>query len=424
MEITNNLMRRRLQAKLNSNFQRRLYFKNIVHCATHPVNREGLVLARRSDGKDAKIIGLNHCANAWLCPNCAPRAAEKQSRIIAAALEFAEKNHLKAFMATLTIAHEKLTPCESLLNALFKTFNRTFSTLNSKTAGFKLTKEFNEDVHIQHFIRTCEITWSKTFGWHPHLHVLFFVKDEDFDKVLKWEEKLDKHWRTYTEKYLLKELDNLTIDDSKKEMMKNIVSRIYANKKERTVGLYLSKTPDNKLIKQTSSSYLTGWGANKELTDIEAKKSKLPDHFSIFEILDLALKEDELNKDTTDDNQWWKIFFELAYAVYKKKTRWGWSHTGLKQEALKILSNMTEEEYKKKFMYAVKKIEWQTVAYIPSSLYERICNTVDDYNDFESKLLQLAIKNDFQAICDLFTEFRLPLPLKSFIGNIEGLKAA
>lgn len=417
-------MRRRLQFKLNSDFKRHLYFKNIAHCATYPVNQEGLVLARRSDGLDAKFIGLNHCGNAWLCPNCAPRAAEKQSRIIASALDYANKNNLKAFMATLTIGHEKYTPCDALLNALFKTFNRTFSTLNSKTAGFRITKDFQADISIQHFIRTCEITWSKTFGWHPHLHVLFFVKAEDFDKVLKWEEKLDEHWRTYTEKYLLKELDELTIDDAKKEMMKNIVSRIYANKKERTVGLYFSKTPNGKLIKQTSSSYLTGWGANKELTDIEAKKSKLPDHFSIFEILDLAIKEDEVTKDKTEDNQWWKIFFELAYAVYKKKTRWGWSHSGLKKAALQNLENMTEEEYKKKFMYAAKKIEWQTVAYIPSSLYELICKTVDNYDDFEAKLLQLAIKNNFDAICELFTEFRLPLPLKSFIGEIKGLKAA
>ena len=428
MEASNNLLRRRVQRKLQTDLKLELYFKNIAHCGTHPNESNGLILARRTDGKDAKFIGLNHCGNAWLCPNCAPRAAEKTSRWIAGALEIAEENHQKAFMITLTIGHYRAVPLSLLLNALDTTFKRTFTQSKCKTSGYKFMKEFYADVPRQHFIKAIEITWSYQFGWHPHMHMLYFVNDSDWDKVLKWEEKLNTEWMKATQKYLTEHIQKTEFlsDETKAEMISE-VAKVYERKLDRTVGLHFSKDSNGALIKQVSSNYITGWGANKEMADKKAKTCKQPGHFSIMEILENAVADDERNGSAKSKelNHWWKLYFEIGYAVYKKHSRWSWSHTGLKKQAQEWLEKLNEQEYKKKFMCAAKEIEWQTVCYIPSELYDALCKTDNYFLEIEQKLLELAIADDYEAICNIFKERRLPEPPRNAFFEVKGiLKAA
>lgn len=426
MEASNNLLRRRVQKKLNADMKLKLYFKNISTCGTHPNETNGLVLARRTDGKDAKFIGLNHCGNAWLCPNCAPRAAEKTSRWIAGALEIAQQYKQKAFMVTLTIGHYRAVPLKLLIDALDRTFKCIFTQSKCKTAGYVKMREFYNNVPMKHYIKSTEITWSYQFGWHPHIHLLYFVDSKDWNKILQWENTLNELWMFATKKYLTEEIEDADFlsDESKAEMISE-VSKVYEKKLERTVGLHFSKDKNGNLIKQTSSSYITGWGANKELSDKEAKTCQMPGHFSIMQILQNAVFEDENKKDDTDElNFWWKLYFEIGYAVYKRKCRWAWSHTGLKKQAMLWLETLTEEEYKKKFMQGAKPVEWQTVCYIPSELYERLCQIDNYYQEIEMKILELAITDDYKAICEIFEKHRLPLPLRNSFFKVRGILEA
>lgn len=414
-EIHNNLLKRRLQTKLAENIGVKLQFKNVSLCGSKvPPASNGVVLARRLDKPDAKFIGLTHCGNAWLCPTCAPRVCVEQGKRIAAALEITRSNNLKAYMMTLTIGHCRGIPLGVLLDTLDKCWKLSFAKRAKHiTGGFKLVKEFHETVQIKHFVKACELMWSYEYGWHPHYHVLVWA--ENFDKVIQFEERLNEMWLKLTETYLLKALSDYP------ETLRNTVKRVYALRKARTVGIFFSKDAHGNLTEQKSSSYISGWGANKELADAySSKTSNFKGHFNLMEILEKAVVADE---DGTDSEFWWQLYLDAAKAVFKKHARFAWSHTGLKAAAMQYLSTLTEEQFQKKFMHAAKSAEWQTVAYFPSILYERLLQ-IDDFARVEIEILHYARDGNFGAICELTKKLTGYEPLKDSPFKLKNLKAA
>ena len=118
-------------------------------------------------GKHSAFLGhVISCGSVWHCPYCAARIA-KQRR-----LEVAEtmRRHLQAgghvWMGTFTVPHHKFSRCKELRESLAVAFRRLQS-------GRRWLR-WKETAGVVGSIRGMEVTHGGA-GWHPHLHVLFFV---------------------------------------------------------------------------------------------------------------------------------------------------------------------------------------------------------------------------------------------------------
>ena len=424
--IESNWKKRQLQKLMheNLNAKDKVFLKNLLYCGSK-IDRtgHGALLVRRVDAvESAKFVGLTHCGNAWLCPCCAVAAARKTGKWLAGAIEATKVQNLKAFMATFTIGHCRRAPLENLLDSLYDVRTAIFRIWKlKKSGGYSLIKQWAEACGVKHFFWACEVTWSYKYGWHPHLHALIFCEADKFQNNLEWEKRLNKLWQDTALETLKRSLSGYPETQAE-------IERVYAGKLDRTVGIYFSKDAKNNLRVEESSSYVTGWTV-QESTAQHAKVGKTAGHFTPFEILDNVIKakeknvqlvdelpakdsrEPEVRKDKANVTNWWKLWVEYMKAVFRRHARFSWSHTGLKTMGINFIDSLTEEEYKKKFTKGGEREKLQTVAYLPSELFEKFCR-IENFANVEHAILKLACVDDFWGICKIFIELKLEPPLR------------
>lgn len=115
-------------------------------------------------GRRLSYGGLSTCKSP-LCALCAPKWARTRSEEITSAIDFWGAR--KVVFATLTMAHR---PGMSLA-LQHRLLTRAFGTLWSGRAGQSFVASWGGKPES---IRAHDRTWSREYGWHPHLHVLFF----------------------------------------------------------------------------------------------------------------------------------------------------------------------------------------------------------------------------------------------------------
>jgi Replication protein len=115
-------------------------------------------------GRRLSYGGLSTCKSP-LCPLCAPKWARTRSEEITSAIDFWSAR--KVVFATLTMAHR---PGMSLA-LQHRLLTRAFGNLWSGRAGQSFAESWGGKPES---IRAHDRTWSREYGWHPHLHVLFF----------------------------------------------------------------------------------------------------------------------------------------------------------------------------------------------------------------------------------------------------------
>lgn len=128
-----------------------------------------LRLRLNDDGKPiAHYSGLQACGSIWTCPVCAPKI--RQQRAIeadAACVEWLTHHGVGSLLLlTLTLPHDA---GEALAEILAST-RRAFSALVSGRAWQVDKRAFG----LRYYIRAHDVTVGPN-GWHPHLHLLFFL---------------------------------------------------------------------------------------------------------------------------------------------------------------------------------------------------------------------------------------------------------
>lgn len=107
------------------------------------------------------------CGSVWHCPYCAARIAEKRRAEVAETM----RRHMEAgghvWMGTFTIPHHKFDDCKELREKLAQAFN--------KVCTGRPFARWKEAIGFVGSIRGMEVTHGYASGWHPHLHVLFFL---------------------------------------------------------------------------------------------------------------------------------------------------------------------------------------------------------------------------------------------------------
>lgn len=362
--------------------------KNIYHCHTRIIKATGIVpsvmILHCEETEENLLYGLTTCRSAWSCPICTAKVLAQKGNDIACAIDaMATWYKQKAIMITFTIPHYKYMTCQQTYNQLLATWRR-FSrggirahnatkvkilkdgTKQRKTKGTNPYGKFRQDLSITHNLRAYEFTWGKN-GWHPHIHALYWVPTENWNKIMGYEQSLIDHWWHCAKAEALKTLNQKY--PNKKERNEKYVNKMYADNKKVSTDktdnqhktLYISTDKEGRPLVQKSSHYVAGfttfdgkkeWSANKELTAGTRIKTAREGHLTPFQMLEKAEEETDQNKKSF----WLKLFVEYATTTAGHR-RFDFSHQKIKTINIPTLTeiirkwketNQYMESFKKK----------------------------------------------------------------------------
>ena len=186
-------------------------------------------------------VGLNVCGCVWLCPVCAAKIQAYRALEVRAAIDAYLEKGGSVWMVTQTIPHTQFDDLEDMMGR----FAEAFKAFKS-TRKWRVLKDFYK---MFGYIKALEVTWGVEYGWHPHLHTIFFldVPQDEFD-LPAFHADLFAEWQHCTAKQGFGELSPkaFTVQDASK------------------VKEYLNK--------MTGERYL--WGSEHEITKLYSKQAR------------------------------------------------------------------------------------------------------------------------------------------------------
>ncbi|GAI19775.1 unnamed protein product, partial [marine sediment metagenome] len=132
---------------------------------------------RRIDDRDY-VRGLVHCGSGWKDPVCGHQISIQRAKDIQAVIDPHRKAGGDVVLGTFTLAHNQGDPLAPML----KTISKAFHLTTSGRAWKKVSDLVGARIGVVGWVRSAEITVGEN-GWHPHLHVLFFI-----DRILTEDE--------------------------------------------------------------------------------------------------------------------------------------------------------------------------------------------------------------------------------------------
>ena len=141
----------------------------VVHCS-RSIQGDGVNVHRTVDGKRARFGGLTTCGSGWTCPVCALKIAEVRRAELSKALVQHVTAGGRVHLMTLTFPHEADWPLADLMARFDKARNRF-----TNSRAFKKILGKDGAATCKGRVSSLEITNGQN-GWHPHLHVLLFVR--------------------------------------------------------------------------------------------------------------------------------------------------------------------------------------------------------------------------------------------------------
>lgn len=158
---------RRSRYRLRDFLREHTTFERVRKCG-HTRIAPTVQLVRRADGS-AGLLGLARCASVWVCPCCAPGIAAARAIEIGSLITWAMRaRQASAYMLSLTVRHAWSDSFKLTLRGVANAWRRFCQ--GSEWKAWKAR------VGFEGFVRGLEATHGAN-GWHPHLHVLFLVRD-------------------------------------------------------------------------------------------------------------------------------------------------------------------------------------------------------------------------------------------------------
>lgn len=305
-------------------------FKSTYFCGSKPVRANGLeqgVFLVRNE-KNARFAGVITCKSSWLCPVCSARMMAKYSTEIGIAIDALAqpKYNQTAFMITFTIPHSRNMSAYETTEILYNTWKnfvvhgnkKANSKYYVKVDGKKTMKVsdkkttdpfsmFCEEFNCKHRVRVGEYTYGE-HGWHPHFHCLFWVDNDKFKYVKDWQATLEKRWLELAKRNTLKMWNKLYPDKREKNELR--LDFMYGNLDKGSHSCFISVDKTGEVIRQKSSMYICGWGADKELTGNVQNKASAEGHFTPRQLLEKYCEGDEKSG---------KLYLEYCRATRRKK---------------------------------------------------------------------------------------------------------
>lgn len=374
-----------------------IQLKNLKLCNTKTIPQLGVepavFLLRREghNGGEGKFYGQATCKNPWACPHCSAKIMRKYAIRIGACLDALHDKYF-AFMVTFTIPHYRFMSCKETTDILYNTW-RYFHIHNfrgTNTHGH-VFNAFYHSIKIKYRVRACEYTWGKN-GWHPHFHVIYWCEKEHKDEILNWQKELNEFWT------------KTAVREANKYWEKNELhteaqrQTIFSEVNDKWPCLKISTDKDGQILRVTSSEYMCGWGADKELTGNYQKEASHDGHYTPYQILDKASHGDEEMK---------KLYIEYMLNVTRKPVHHRVDFSSGMVEIAKV--QMQTQAYKD---YIIQKktgtTEWRVLYWFSPSQWSEICYR-NRFSPVISNLAYLAAINRKDLIEEYLIYLEVPL---------------
>ena len=146
----------------------------IVQCGRAAFSTSGVVLKRTADGL-VYPSGVVTCGSPWSCLRCSYKIRAKRAHHIGQAVGTHLSGGGGVLFGTFTMSHDR----GENLDGLWEILSRGWAFM---TSGRQWV-DFCADFGLVGWIKSVEVTHGAN-GWHPHIHVLFFVDApmNDFDR--------------------------------------------------------------------------------------------------------------------------------------------------------------------------------------------------------------------------------------------------
>jgi hypothetical protein len=127
----------------------------------------------------AHFARVETCRNVWLCPVCSGRITEARRIELQQAVTTWVGEGGEIYLMTLTFPHvrrDRLVELVDKLRLALKKFNASPAMKRTRAATGHAGS-----------VRALEVTWGSWHGWHPHVHVLWFGRAGQLEKLQQLE---------------------------------------------------------------------------------------------------------------------------------------------------------------------------------------------------------------------------------------------
>jgi len=199
----------------------------------------GVDVLYSDEKRRARYGNLCMCGLIWICPVCASRISEGRSELLRAAMSHKQVNPL---LITFTMSHgasQRLAPNLDALSDAYRAL----------TTG-RAWQSFKERYGWLTSIRALEVTHGDN-GWHPHLHVLAFMKQPfHYDEQITFDLELTDLWR------------------------KQLASKGASASREHGVDVRTAKKDAIEYVAKFGHESTGQWGIERELTKAVTKNAR------------------------------------------------------------------------------------------------------------------------------------------------------
>ena len=159
---------------LREDLQPRRTTDRLKGCGVKPTAGSQIAVKASATTGMAHFSGLQSCASIWACPVCGPKIRAERARELEtfAAAWIARdgwggwKGKGGLLMGTFTFQHHRRLDLDPLLDKLADAWRRMLQ--------YKRYRRLKDEHGLVGFTRAEELTHGRN-GWHPHLHVLFWL---------------------------------------------------------------------------------------------------------------------------------------------------------------------------------------------------------------------------------------------------------
>lgn len=143
----------------------------------------------------AGFSGLQTCGSVWACPVCSERVnAERRAELVRGMDAWLASGNSVEF-ATLTLQHGRGQTLRRLWDVVVKGYGAV--TSGAGWVGGRRQAGFRAEFHVEGVVRLVEVKVGE-HGWHPHLHLLVFIRGESMSDVRReqFRSRLFGRWET------------------------------------------------------------------------------------------------------------------------------------------------------------------------------------------------------------------------------------
>lgn len=161
--------KRREKYDLQRAASRLLPRERVGKCHYFPTPKRHISILYTSAHQKAFYAGLQTCGSVWHCPVCATKISERRRVEVEHAITTHEAAGGEVLLLTLTTSHHHGDDLKALLEGQSRAMRRFLS-------GTRASKALFDAMGCIGQIRALEVTYGQANGWHPHFHILLFVR--------------------------------------------------------------------------------------------------------------------------------------------------------------------------------------------------------------------------------------------------------